>query len=74
MTADWGGEEIVERVDSETGTRIVIALHSSRLGPPTGGTRMMSYGDAESARRDAMRLAEAMTYKWAAAAFPRGGG
>jgi glutamate dehydrogenase/leucine dehydrogenase len=74
VTADWGGEEIVERVDSETGTRIVIALHSSRLGPPTGGTRMMSYADAESARRDAMRLAEAMTYKWAAAAFPRGGG
>src|SRR5262249_11733234 len=74
VTADWDGEEIVERVDPETGTRIVIALHSSRLGPPTGGTRMMSYADAASARRDAMRLAEAMTYKWAAAAFPRGGG
>jgi glutamate dehydrogenase/leucine dehydrogenase len=51
-----------------------VALHSSRLGPSTGGTRMMVYRDLESARRDAMRLSEGMTYKWAAAGFPRGGG
>jgi len=74
VTEPWGGEEVVERLDAETGTRIFVALHSSRLGPPTGGTRMMSYADPASARRDAMRLAEAMTYKWAAADFPRGGG
>jgi glutamate dehydrogenase/leucine dehydrogenase len=70
----WTGEDVVERVDEETGARIVVALHSSRLGPPTGGTRMKTYPDVESARRDAMRLSEAMTYKWAAADFPRGGG
>jgi leucine dehydrogenase len=70
----WTGEELVERFDRETGARIVVALHSSRLGPPTGGTRMKTYPGEESARRDAMRLAEAMTYKWAAADFPRGGG
>jgi glutamate dehydrogenase/leucine dehydrogenase len=75
VTSDsWSGEELVERFDPETGTRIFVALHSSRLGPPTGGTRMKTYPDEESARRDAMRLAEAMTYKWAAADLPRGGG
>ena len=34
----------------------------------------MAYPSLEDARSDAMRLAEAMTYKWAAADFPRGGG
>lgn len=35
---------------------------------------MMAYPSLDGARADAMRLAEAMTYKWAAADFPRGGG
>jgi len=70
----WAGEEVVERADEDTGARFFVALHSSRLGPPTGGTRMKTYPDVGSARRDAMRLAEAMTYKWAAADFARGGG
>ena len=35
---------------------------------------MKSYPHIEAARRDARRLAEGMTYKWAAAGFPRGGG
>jgi glutamate dehydrogenase/leucine dehydrogenase len=70
----WTGEDLVERTDEETGARLFVALHSSRLGPPTGGTRMKTYPDDASARRDAMRLSEAMTYKWAAADFPRGGG
>jgi len=75
VTGDsWTGEDVIERDDLETGARIFVALHSSRLGPPTGGTRMKTYPDAGSARRDAMRLAEAMTYKWAAADFARGGG
>ena len=75
MTGDsWSGEDLVERADPETGARIFVALHSSRLGPPTGGTRMKTYPDAGAARRDARRPAEAMTYKWAAADFARGGG
>ena len=71
---DWDGESIVTRRDPETGAWIFIALHSSRLGPSTGGTRMIAYADLESARVDAMRLSSGMTYKWAAAGFPRGGG
>jgi len=70
----WDGLGVVSRVDAETGAGIHVALHSERLGPPSGGTRMKSYPSASEARRDAQRLAEAMTYKWAAAAFPRGGG
>lgn len=70
----WDGEALYERVDEETGTTILIALHSSRLGPASGGTRMKSYPDLEAARRDVRRLSEGMTYKWAAAGFPRGGG
>jgi glutamate dehydrogenase/leucine dehydrogenase len=35
---------------------------------------MMAYPSLEDARADAMRLSEAMTLKWAAADFPRGGG
>jgi glutamate dehydrogenase/leucine dehydrogenase len=35
---------------------------------------MMAYPSLDEARADAMRLAGAMTYKWAAADFPRGGG
>jgi leucine dehydrogenase len=70
----WDGESIVTRWDRETGAWIFVALHSSRLGPASGGTRMIAYPDREAARRDAMRLASGMTYKWAAARFPRGGG
>jgi leucine dehydrogenase len=70
----WDGEALLERIDGETGTTILIALHSSRLGPASGGTRMKTYPDLEAARRDARRLSEGMTYKWAAAGFPRGGG
>src|SRR5690349_20102695 len=72
--AGWDGLGIVTRVDAETGAAIYVAMHSDRLGAPSGGTRMKSYPSAAEARRDAMRLAEAMTCKWAAAGFPRGGG
>lgn len=70
----WDGESIVTRFDRDTGAWIFVAFHSSRLGPASGGTRMISYPNLEAARRDAMRLAAGMTYKWAAAGFPRGGG
>jgi leucine dehydrogenase len=70
----WDGEALLERDDPETGSTILVAFHSSRLGPASGGTRMKTYPDLEAARRDARRLSEGMTYKWAAAGFPRGGG
>ncbi len=70
----WDGAGLVTRPDVESGATILIALHSEKLGPSSGGTRLAVYPDVDAARRDALRLAEGMTYKWAAAGFPRGGG
>jgi glutamate dehydrogenase/leucine dehydrogenase len=70
----WDGEDVVMRHDWPTGTWILIAIHSTRLGPAAGGTRMKSYSSLADALRDAQRLAEAMTYKFALSGLPRGGG
>ncbi|MEM6796716.1 MAG: Glu/Leu/Phe/Val dehydrogenase dimerization domain-containing protein [Acidobacteriota bacterium] len=70
----WDGDGLVMRHDRPTGTWILIALHSSDLGRPTGGTRMRVYDSLRSAVRDAMRLAEGMTYKWAGLGMQYGGG
>ncbi|HET8906415.1 MAG TPA: Glu/Leu/Phe/Val dehydrogenase dimerization domain-containing protein [Ktedonobacterales bacterium] len=70
----WDGEEIVLRRDHATGATIIIAVHSTRLGLAGGGTRVKTYPSVEDAIRDAQRLAEGMTYKFAAAQLARGGG
>lgn len=74
LIRQWDGESVVVRQDRETGAWIFIAVHSSRLGPATGGTRMRAYPRADDALEDALRLAAAMTYKYAVVGFPRGGG
>jgi leucine dehydrogenase len=51
-----------------------VAMHSTKLGPAGGGTRMKVYPTPAEGLRDAMRLAEAMTLKLAIAGAPRGGG
>jgi leucine dehydrogenase len=51
-----------------------IALHDATLGMMVGGCRMKTYPTPEDGMRDALRLAEGMTYKWAAIDFPFGGG
>ncbi len=56
------------------GLRAVIAIHSTTLGPATGGTRMWTYPSETDAILDAMRLARGMTYKYAAAGVDLGGG
>ena len=70
----WGGEEVITRYDRPTGAWILIAIHSTRLGPATGGTRMKSYPDLNAALQDVLRLSEAMTYKFAVPGISRGGG
>ncbi len=70
----WDGDGVVIRHDPPTGTWIIIALHSSSLGRPTGGTRLKVYAGLRDAMRDAMRLAEGMTYKWAGLGMEFGGG
>ena len=74
LMESWKGIGTVIRFDEETGTWIFIALHDDTLGPPTGGTRMKTYSSAAAGLRDAMRLAEGMTNKWAVVDFDKGGG
>jgi leucine dehydrogenase len=53
---------------------MIVAVHSTRLGPAAGGTRIKTYPAASDAVEDATRLAGAMTLKMAVAGLPMGGG
>ncbi len=70
----WDGESMIIRFDRIADAFIIIAVHSTRLGPAIGGTRMKQYSDLDSAVKDAQRLAGGMTYKWAASGLDAGGG
>lgn len=67
-----------ERVDVTTGPRsgltVIVALHSSVLGPALGGARMWTYPTWQDGLGDALRLSSAMTLKNAAAGLDAGGG
>ena len=67
-------EEVLYHHDAASGLRVIIAIHSTALGPSLGGTRWYPYADAEAALRDALRLSMAMTAKSAAAGLDLGGG
>ena len=74
LLREWDGETVVIRYDRPTGAWIFIAIHSTRLGPAAGGTRMKHYPDVPSALQDALRLAAGMTLKFATPGIPLGGG
>ncbi|MDQ6831312.1 MAG: leucine dehydrogenase [Gemmatimonadota bacterium] len=74
VSVDSGHERVVLCDDPETGYRGIIAVHSTRLGPAVGGTRVWPYGSVEEALADALRLSRGMTYKAAAAGLALGGG
>ncbi|HEU4973515.1 MAG TPA: Glu/Leu/Phe/Val dehydrogenase dimerization domain-containing protein [Baekduia sp.] len=57
-----------------SGLYSIVAVHSTARGPSLGGCRMWAYDDNRAAVRDALRLAEGMTYKSAVAGLPLGGG
>ena len=68
-------ERIVVRQDRATGTRLVVAVHSTVLGPALGGMRLKRYpGGLREAMADAMGLARTMTLKASAAGLDLGGG
>ncbi len=70
----WKGESVITAFDRPTGAWIFIAVHDTRLGPASGGTRMKVYPAPVDGLVDATRLAEGMTYKWAGVRMPFGGG
>ena len=74
LIREWDGEEVVVGFDEPSGTWMFVCIHSTRLGPAGGGTRMKPYAQPADALRDAMNLSEAMTLKMAAAGIPFGGG
>ncbi|MCP3904801.1 MAG: Glu/Leu/Phe/Val dehydrogenase, partial [Planctomycetes bacterium] len=67
-------EQVSFHRDPATGTRAIIAVHSTVLGPAFGGARRWYYATEADALYDVLRLSEGMTYKAAAANVPMGGG
>ena len=73
--ADDDHEQIVIRQDKETGLRLIVAVHSTVLGPALGGMRLKRYpGGLREALDDVMCLARTMTLKASAAGLDLGGG
>ena len=70
----WDGEHTVIRHDPESGAWMIVCVHSTKLGPAAGGTRLKSYPAPADALHDAMRLAAGMTRKMAVVGLPCGGG
>ena len=67
-------EELVVRRGRRSGIYVVVAVHSTALGPALGGARLWRYRTPGDAIADALRLSEAMTSKAAAAGLDLGGG
>lgn len=67
-------ERVVWAHDPASGLQSIVAVHSTVLGPAVGGCRFFPYPDQATATLDALRLAEGMTLKSAAAGLDLGGG
>ncbi|WP_099866944.1 Leu/Phe/Val dehydrogenase [Pararhizobium haloflavum] len=69
-----GHETVLLGRDDERGLTAIIAIHSTRLGPAIGGTRIWAHPHFDDALADVLRLSEGMTHKAAVAGLPHGGG
>jgi leucine dehydrogenase len=67
-------EELIVRRGRRSGASVIVAVHSTVLGPALGGCRMWRYDRIDAAVEDALRLSAAMTLKAAAAGLVLGGG
>ena len=70
----WDGEHAVVGYDEPSGAWMLVCIHSTKLGPAMGGTRMQVYAEPAEALEDGLRLASGMTRKLAVAGLPCGGG
>jgi leucine dehydrogenase len=80
VTTDWGFPDFDDHegvhlfTDRASGLSAIIAVHSTALGPSSGGVRFWHYADSRAAFTDALRLSRGMSYKCALAGLPLGGG
>ena len=70
----WGGDTLITHLDKDTQSIILIAIHSSQIGPAAGGLRMKKYASLDDAVTDVLNLSKAMTSKFAMANMKWGGG
>lgn len=73
-TIPGGTEQLVLCRDRASGTRAVIAVDDTTLGPALGGVRYVRYPSEAAAVAEVRRLARGMTLKNACADIPYGGG
>ena len=72
---DEDHERVVIRQDARTGMRLIVAVHSSVLGPALGGLRLRAYpGGLREALDDVLALSRTMTLKASATGLDLGGG
>ncbi|MEU6665953.1 Glu/Leu/Phe/Val dehydrogenase dimerization domain-containing protein [Streptomyces sp. NPDC046727] len=67
-------EQVVIRTGRRSRLPVIVAVHSTVLGPAAGGLRLWHYPDWRDGLDDALRLSAAMTSKFAVAGLPSGGG
>jgi leucine dehydrogenase len=67
-------EQLTVRRGERSGVYAIVAIHSTALGPALGGLRIWHYPEPSDGIRDALRLAQGMTLKAAAAELDLGGG
>src|SRR4051812_19216248 len=67
-------EHVLTGIGARSGLPLIVAVHSTRLGPALGGCRMWAYDSWLDAQFDALRLSQGMTLKNAVAGLAKGGG
>ncbi len=67
-------EHVQVKPGRRTGLPVMIAVHSTLLGPAIGGLRIKTYEASADGLTDCLRLSQAMTYKAAAIDNGTGGG
>lgn len=67
-------EQVVVHTGRRSRLPVIVAVHSTALGPAAGGLRLWHYPDWRDGLTDALRLSAAMTSKFAVAGLSSGGG
>lgn len=72
--AAHGATDVLAVRDAPTGLEAFVCIHDTKRGPAAGGTRCRAYPDEGAMLREGLRLAAAMTRKYALAGRFAGGG